>query len=91
MKYLDKRTELYLKMGKIYEEWENYQEAVALLDSAIKSYKNIKEIHEQDPPIPAYILKIINNNIKLIKVYHIKYSIQAGSLPPADWKKKAEE
>ena len=25
VKYLDKRTEIYLKMGKIYEEWENYQ------------------------------------------------------------------
>jgi hypothetical protein len=24
-KYLDKRTELYLKVSKIYEEWENYQ------------------------------------------------------------------
>lgn len=25
VKYLDKRTELYLKVTKIYEEWENYQ------------------------------------------------------------------
>lgn len=25
VKYLDRRTELYLKVAKIYEEWENYQ------------------------------------------------------------------
>jgi hypothetical protein len=64
---------------------------VTLLDTAIKAYKNIKAIHEQDPPVPPYILTILNNNIKIIKVYYIKYSIQAGSLTPADWKKKAEE
>ena len=68
VKYLDKRTEIYLKMSKIYEEWENYQEAVSLLDNAIKSYKNIKAIHEQDPPVPAYIAKVLDNNIKIIKV-----------------------
>jgi ADP-ribosylglycohydrolase len=64
---------------------------VALLDSAIKSYKNLKSLHEQDPPVPAYVLAILNNNTKIIKVFFIKYSIQAGSLAPADWRKKAEE
>ena len=48
VKYLDKRSELYLKMGKIYEEWEHYPEAVALLDQGIKAYKAIKGMHEQD-------------------------------------------
>ena len=64
VKYLDKRTELYLKMAKIYESWENYQEAVALLEAAIKAYRNIKAVHEQDPPVPSYILTILNNNLK---------------------------
>ena len=64
---------------------------MTLLDAANKAYKSIKSIHEQDPPVPSYILTILNNNIKIIKVYHIKYCIQAGLLTPADWKKKAEE
>jgi tetratricopeptide (TPR) repeat protein len=91
VKYLDKRTELYIKLARIYEEWEHYPEAVALLDSAAKSYKALRAIHEQDPPVPSHILTILSNNLKLLKVFHIKYSIQAGSLLPVDWKKKAEE
>ena len=41
--------------------------------------------------MPAYVLNILNNNSKLIKVFLIKYTIQAGTLSAADWKKKVEE
>ena len=51
----------------------------------------MKTIHQLDPPVPTYITAVLNNNIKLIKVFFIKYSIQAGSFPPADWKKKVDE
>ena len=91
VKYLEKRTELYLKTSKIYEEWQYYQEAVNILDAAIKSYKNIKVLHEQDPPVPGYVTAVLNNNIKLVKIFWVKYSIQAGSLIPADWRKKVDQ
>lgn len=64
---------------------------MGLLDSAIKSYKNLKSLHEQDPPVPNYVLSILNNNTKIIKVFFIKYSIQAGSISPADWRKRVDE
>lgn len=61
------------------------------MDSAGKMYKELKSIHELDPPVPNYIQTILSNNIKLIKVFFIKYSIQAGMLSPAEWKKKVDE
>lgn len=61
-----------------------------ILDAAIKSYKNIKALHDQDPPVPDYVNAVLNNNIKLVKIFWIKYNIQAGSLIPADWRKKVD-
>jgi hypothetical protein len=36
-----------------------------------------------DQPVPNYIQVILSNNLKLIKVFYIKYNIQAGGLSPA--------
>ena len=91
IKYLDKRTQIYLKTSKIYEEWEYYQQAGILLDNAIKSYKALKALHEQDSPVPAYILTIIQNNTKIVKIYYIKFLIQAGTILPNEWKKKVDD
>ena len=44
-----------------------------------------------DPPVPTHIDNIIRNNINVIKIMFIKYSIQGGSLNPNDWKKKVDE
>lgn len=62
-----------------------------MLDSAIVKYKELKAIHEMDPPIPTHIETIINNNIKILKIMQIKYSIQSGIINPNDWKKKVDE
>lgn len=43
-----------------------------------------------DQPVPAHVQSILNNNIKLIKVFYIKYNIQAGGLSPAEWRKKVD-
>jgi hypothetical protein len=91
VKYLDKVTELYLKLAKIYEDGENYQEAVVILENGLKQYKDLKAIHDLDQPVPAYIQAILSNNIKMIKVFLIKYNIQSGSLSPTEWRKKADE
>jgi hypothetical protein len=44
-----------------------------------------------DQPVPLHVQNILNNNIKIIKVFYIKYSIQAGILTPTEWKKKVDE
>ena len=44
-----------------------------------------------DPPIPPHIDTIIKNNINILKVMFIKYSIQGSSLNPNDWRKKVDE
>ena len=55
VKYLDRRTELYLTVSRIYEQGDYYQEASALLEAAIKSYKDLKAIHDLDQPVPHYV------------------------------------
>ena len=77
-------------MAKIYEDGENYQEAVSVLENSLKQYKDLKAIHDLDPPVPAYIQTILSNNLKMIKVFLIKYNIQAGGLSPAEWRKKVD-
>ena len=91
VKYLDKRTRIYLDICQIYEENECCEPAVSLLESAITKYKNLKATHEMDPPIPLYIETILNNNIKILKIMQIKYSIQGGITSANDWKKKVDE
>ena len=44
-----------------------------------------------DPPIPAYVETILNNNIKILKIMHLKYSIQNGNISSNDWRKKVDE
>jgi hypothetical protein len=56
---------------------------VSLLDVAIKNYKELKAIHDLDSPVPHYIQAILTNNLKIIKIFHLKYSMQAGVLSPA--------
>lgn len=90
VKFLDKITELYLKLAKIYEDGDNYQESVALLENGLKQYKDLKAIHELDQPVPHYVQTILLNNTKLLKAYLIKYNIQAGGISPAEWRKKVD-
>jgi hypothetical protein len=56
----------------------------------LKQYKDLKAIHDLDQPVPAYIQAILLNNLKMIKVFLIKYNIQAGGLSPAEWRKKVD-
>jgi hypothetical protein len=56
----------------------------------LKQYKDLKAIHDLDQPVPAYIQTILLNNLKMIKVFLIKYNIQAGGLSPAEWRKKVD-
>lgn len=43
-----------------------------------------------DPPVPIYIDTILTNNLKILKVMLIKYSIQSGSVNGNDWRKKVD-
>ena len=54
-------------------------------------YKELKDIHEMDPPIPKHVEEILVNNQRILKMLHLKYSIQSGVINPNDWKKKVDE
>lgn len=44
-----------------------------------------------DPPVPGFVETILNNNIKILKIMQIKYSIQNGNTSSNDWRKKVDE
>ena len=44
-----------------------------------------------DPPVPPHVESILNNNVRILKIMFIKYSIQSGALNPSDWRKKVDE
>ena len=91
VKYLELRTKLYIDICHIYEENEYLEPAIALLDSALAKYKELREIHEMDPPVPKHVHTILTNNHTMLKILHIKYSLQTGVLNSNDWKKKVDE
>jgi len=41
--------------------------------------------------VPHYIQAILSNNLKIIKIFYLKHSMQAGMLSPTEWKKRADE
>lgn len=44
-----------------------------------------------DPPVPKHVDTILVNNLRTLKIMHLKYSIQSGVVNANDWKKKADE
>ena len=44
-----------------------------------------------DPPLPLHVDTILTNNIRILKIMWLKYSVQAGNINPNDWRKKADE
>lgn len=91
IKYIDKRTQLYLFLSKVYEEAEYYQPILLLLDGAIKKYEELRKIYELDPPVEKYVHDILDNNLFILKTMSIKFSIHSNAINPSDWKKKTEE
>lgn len=65
--------------------------AIALLDSATSKYKELKAIHEMDPPIPPHVETILTSNLRILRIMWIKYSIQIGAINANDWRKKVDE
>ena len=61
------------------------------MESGIKKINELKALHEQDPPVPLYVETILNNNLNILKIMNIKYSIQGGAVSSNDWKKKVDE
>jgi hypothetical protein len=44
-----------------------------------------------DLPVPLHIETLLQDNIKILKIMHIKYSVQEGLMSHGDWRKKVDE
>ena len=61
-----------------------------MLESALAKYKELRDIHEMDPPVPKHVETILVNNTRMLKILQIKYSIQSGAINSNDWRKKVD-
>ncbi len=48
-------------------------------------------MHETDPPVPLHVQRILSQNLTILKIALVKYSVQGGLIPVSEWKKKADE
>jgi hypothetical protein len=85
------RTKLYLEVAHIYEEQDAPIAAANILSIAVDKLNELMSIHDADPPVPEYISKIIQNDLRLIKIMLIKYRVQGEAIPFTEWKKKVDE
>lgn len=43
-----------------------------------------------DPPLPPHVETILTNDIRILRIMWIKYSIQGGTISSNDWRKKVD-
>ena len=96
VKFLDWRVKLYLELAHIYEDCDSYKAAGKTIEVAITKVQKLKEDEYSDPPVPEHVAKIIENNMRILKVMDIKYKLNNGvfgdpSKVGDPWKKKIDE
>jgi hypothetical protein len=76
VKYLDWRIKLYIELAHIYEECDSLQSASKTIDAAMQKVNELREIEESDPPLPDHSRKIINLNMRALKILDLKFKLQ---------------
>jgi len=62
-----------------------------VISEAIKKVLELKQIEEQDPPVPDGTKEILVDTLRSLKTQELKYQLQSGVLTADAWKKKVEE
>ena len=51
----------------------------------------MKQIEEQDPPVPEGTKETLVEALRVLRTQELKYQLQSGALTAEAWKKKIEE
>lgn len=66
---------LYIELAHIYEEIGSLQAASKTLERCQKKILEAKELEEKDPPVPDYMQKIFNQNLRVVYSLDLKYKL----------------
>ena len=79
VKFLDWRIKLYIEIAHIYDQSESYKASAKTIDTAIQKVNELRELEENDPPVPEHVANIIENNIRILRALEIKYKLQVST------------
>ena len=54
-------------------------------------YKSLKATYDIDSPVPDFVETIFNDNVRILKIMQLKYSIQNGNIPSSEWRKRVDK
>ena len=90
-KYLDWRVMNYVELARAYADQTAYKAALRVISYGIQKVLYLKQIEEQDPPVPDGTKETLVEALRVLRTQELKYLLQAGALNPEAWKKKLEE
>ena len=90
-KYLDWRVRIYCELASAYEDLGAATAAKNVIAHAQKQVQYLKELEEQDPPVPESTAVAIVEAQRILNSLELKYGLQSGQLKPDAWKKKLAE
>ena len=90
-KYLDWRVTNYLELARAYADITAYKSATKVIAYGIERVLYLKQIEEQDPPVPDGVKETLVECLRLLRTSELKYQLLSGVLNPDTWKKKIDE
>ena len=74
-KYLMWRVKLYTELASCYDDINSYKSAYKVILMAQSKINELKGIEEQECPIPEYIKTPIDNSIRILRTFELKYGL----------------
>lgn len=74
-KYLAWRIKLYIELASCYDDINAYKSAYKVICLAQAKVNELKSIEEQDYPLPEYIKIPIDNAIRILRTFELKYGL----------------
>ena len=90
-KYLEWRIKTYIELAGVYEDLKAPISALNVIVHGQKQIAYLKELEEQDPPVPRSTEIGIYQSQCVLNSLELKYGLQSEQLKPDAWKKKLEE
>jgi len=90
-KYLEWRVMNYTEAARTYADLNAFKASSSVVSYGIKKVLYLKQIEEQDPPVPESTKEALVEALRVLRTLELKYLLQSQQLNPDLWKKKLEE
>ncbi len=81
----------YVELARAYADLAAFKAATRVVAYGIQKVLYLKQIEEQDPPVPDGTKETLVEALRVLRTQELKYQLQSGALTPDAWKKKVEE